>query len=165
MSTKTYPPSGIARENYASLDGLRAYAAIGIVMMHVQVNMAVKPSLNVFTERVIPWLVFTFWLVYAIGSHDFVLNNKVVKYLSSISMEIYLCHMMFYRVACMLHIDRFIHQCDALYVITFIVTLAGAICFSHFVKYYIFPFSEKFLKRILSCFRKSVTLQHKNITN
>ena len=27
-----------SRENYSSLDGLRAYAAIGIVLMHVQAN-------------------------------------------------------------------------------------------------------------------------------
>lgn len=39
--------------------------------------------------------VFTAWLMYAIGSKDIVLNNKVAKYLSGISMEIYLCHMMF----------------------------------------------------------------------
>lgn len=347
MSKKLTPPtSGISRENYASLDGLRAYAAIGIVMMHVQANIAVKPSVNVLTEKVIPWFtdftllfmvisafsmccgyydrvkngeitpakfyakryhrtcpffammvliafvmdpswstfcqsfanltmcfnllpnpeievigvgwflgtVFTFymlfpfftfllnnkkrgwmvlglslvfcyiaityfsspnivvgpigrrniiysapffisggmiylyrhaikqwvekywivalavcialtilmfvvsfkkfeifpdlmlfsaWLMYALGAKDVVLNNKIVKYLSGISMEIYLCHMMFYRVAGMLHFDRFIHQCDVLYISTFIVTLVGAICFSHIVKYYMFPFLGK----------------------
>ena len=37
------------------MDGLRAYAAIGIVLMHVQANMAVKPSANVLTSEVIPW--------------------------------------------------------------------------------------------------------------
>ena len=29
------------RENYSSLDGLRAYAAVGIVLMHVQVNLMI----------------------------------------------------------------------------------------------------------------------------
>ena len=342
MSKKITPPnSGIARENYASLDGLRAYAAIGIVMMHVQANIALKPSVNVLTKKVIPWFtdftllfmvisafsmccgyydrvksgeitpakfyakryhrawpffammvmiafamdpswstfcqsfadltmcfnllpnpeievigvgwflgtVFTFyllfpfftflldskkrgwmvlglsmvfcyiattyfsspnivvepisrrniiysapffisggmiylyrhaikrwvercwlvalivcvgltilkfvvtfkefeilpdlilfsvWLMYALGAKDIVLNNKIVKYLSGISMEIYLCHMMFYRVAMMMRIDRFVQQQDALYVLTLTVTLVGAICFSHIVKYYIF---------------------------
>ena len=47
-------------------------------------------------------IVFTAWLIYAIGSKDIVLNNRVAKYLSGISMEIYLCHMMFFRVASML---------------------------------------------------------------
>ena len=59
-------------------------------------------------------LVFTAWLMYAIGSKNIVLNNKVVKYLSGISMEIYLCHMMFYRVSSMLHLERFIHNNDML---------------------------------------------------
>lgn len=85
-------------------------------------------------------LVFTAWLMYAIGSKDIVLNNKVVKYLSGISMEIYLCHMMFYRVSSMLHLKKFIHNNDMLYVATCIATLIGAICFSHVVKYYVFPF-------------------------
>lgn len=341
MSKKLTPPiSGIARENYASLDGLRAYAAIGIVIMHVQANIAVKPSVNVLTEKVIPWftdftllfmvisafsmccgyydkvkngeitpakfyakryhrtwpffammvmiafvmepswstfcqsfadltmcfnllpnpeievigvgwflgtvftfymlfpfftflldnkkrgwmvlglslvfcyiaityfsspnivvepigkrniiysapffisggmaylyrlaikrlvekywivaltvcitltilnfmvsfkkfeilpnlIVFSAWLMYALGAKDIILNNKITKYLSGISMEIYLCHMMFYRVAGMLHLERLVQQQDVLYALTLIVTLSGAICFSHIVKYYI----------------------------
>ena len=85
-------------------------------------------------------LVFAAWLMYAIGSKDIVLNNKVAKYLSGISMEIYLCHMMFFRVASMFHLDKFIHNNDMLYVATCIATLIGAICFSHIIKYYMFPY-------------------------
>lgn len=87
-------------------------------------------------------IVFAAWLIYAIGSKDVVLNNRVAKYLSGISMEIYLCHMMFFRVASLLHLDKFIHNNDMLYVATCIATLFGAICFSHVVKYYVFPFME-----------------------
>lgn len=43
------------RENYSSLDGLRAYAAVGIVLMHVQANLMIKPSDNFLTCNVIPW--------------------------------------------------------------------------------------------------------------
>jgi len=88
-------------------------------------------------------IVFATWLMYAIGSKDMVLNNRIVKYLSGISMEIYLCHMMFYRVVSMIHLDKFIGQCDVLYVVTCIGSLIGAICFSHIVKYDVFPFMEK----------------------
>lgn len=85
MSKKLTPPiSGIARENYASLDGLRAYAAIGIVMMHVQANIAVKPSVNVLTEKVIPWFTdFTllFMVISAFsmccGYYDKVKNGEI----------------------------------------------------------------------------------------
>ena len=90
-------------------------------------------------------IVFATWLMYAIGSKDMVLNNRIVKYLSGISMEIYLCHMMFYRVVGMIHLDKFIEQCDVLYVVTCIGTLIGAICFSHVVKYDVFPFVEKWM--------------------
>ena len=93
-------------------------------------------------------LVFTAWLMYAIGSKNIVLNNKVVKYLSGISMEIYLCHMMFYRVSSMLHLERFIHNNDMLNVATCIATLIGAICFSHVIKYYVFTsIGNKYYKR------------------
>lgn len=93
-------------------------------------------------------LVFAAWLMYAIGSKNIVLNNKVVKYLSGISMEIYLCHMMFFRVASMFHLERSIHNNDMLNVATCIATLIGAICFSHVVKYYSFRYLENSLKAI-----------------
>lgn len=89
-------------------------------------------------------LIFTAWLMYSIGSHDFVLNNRIVKYLSGISMEIYLCHMMFYRVVSMAHFDRFVHDNDLLYIVTCLGTLAGAICFSHVIKYFMFPALQKY---------------------
>ena len=40
----------------------------------------------------------------------------------------------------MLYLDKFIHNKDMLYVATCIATLIGAICFSHVIKYYVFPF-------------------------
>lgn len=94
------------------------------------------------------FIVFAAWLIFAIGSKDIVLNNRVVKYLSGISMEIYLCHMMFFRIANMLHLDKFIHNNDMMYVATCIATLIGAICFSHFIKYYVFRYLENSSKVI-----------------
>ena len=117
------------------------------VEKHWLAILAVCIVLNI-TKFAFPWkglynlpelVVFSAWLIYAIGAKDVVLNNRVVKYLSGISMEIYLCHMMFFRVASMLHMERFVHQQDVLYVLTCIATLIGAICFSHVVKYYVFP--------------------------
>ena len=117
------------------------------VEKHWLAILAVCIVLNI-TKFAFPWkglynlpelVVFSAWLIYAIGAKDVVLNNRVVKYLSGISMEIYLCHMMFFRVASMLHLERFVHQQDVLYVLTCIATLIGAICFSHVVKYYVFP--------------------------
>lgn len=47
--------SSVNRENYSCLDGLRGYAAIGIVMTHVLANIRVKPDMGILTEGVIPW--------------------------------------------------------------------------------------------------------------
>ena len=53
--TQLTPISAKVRENYSSLDGLRAYAAVGIVLMHVLANLMIKPSDNILTGNVIPW--------------------------------------------------------------------------------------------------------------
>ena len=42
-------------EHYRALDGLRAYAAIGIVMMHVLASLPNKPSENLLTQTIIPF--------------------------------------------------------------------------------------------------------------
>ena len=51
--TQLTPISAKVRENYSSLDGLRAYAAVGIVLMHVLANLMIKPSDNILTCNVI----------------------------------------------------------------------------------------------------------------
>lgn len=43
------------KEHYSSLDGIRAYAAIGIVLMHILANISVKPSENYCTQTLIPF--------------------------------------------------------------------------------------------------------------
>ena len=85
------------------------------------------------------------WLVYAIGSKTKVLHNKYIDYLSGISMEIYLCHMLSFRAASMLHLSEYIDQPDILYIITCIMTLTVAIVFSHIVKYKVLPRIEPYL--------------------
>ena len=81
--------------------------------------------------------VFTLWLVYAIGSADFVLNNRIVRYLSGISMEVYLAHMVVYRVVEKLRLEDFVGQRDALYAVVSLLTILGAVCFAHVVKYWV----------------------------
>lgn len=92
---------------------------------------------NPFIYYVLELLLFTLWLLYAIGSKDVVLNNKVVKYLSNISMEIYLAHMVIYRAAEKVHLENYIEQNDILYIITALLTIIGVICFAHIMKFYI----------------------------
>lgn len=90
-----------------------------------------------FVNYLLELLLFTLWLLYAIGSKDMVLNNKVVKYLSGISMEIYLSHMVIYRVVEKVHLENFISQHDVLYIVTALLTIFGVVCFAHVMKYYV----------------------------
>lgn len=93
------------------------------------------------------WALFSLWLVYAIGSVDKILNNKVVKYLSSISMEIYLAHMVIFRVIEKVHLENYIAQPDLLYVLTSVLTLAGVICFAHVMKFYVVKYMMRKLTK------------------
>lgn len=88
-----------------------------------------------FPAYVVEVMLFALWLAYAVGAKDIVLKNKVVKYLSGISMEIYLAHMVLFRVVEKVHVERFIHQADLLYIVTCLVTIIGVICFAHVMKY------------------------------
>ena len=80
---------------------------------------------------------FSLWLAYAIGSSDSVLNNSVARYVSGISMEVYLAHMVVYRVVEKLRLEELIGQRDALYAVVSLLTILGAVCFAHVVKYWV----------------------------
>ncbi|MDE6782264.1 MAG: acyltransferase [Paramuribaculum sp.] len=42
-------------KRFEALDGLRAYACIGIVLMHILANITPKPDTNILTASIIPW--------------------------------------------------------------------------------------------------------------
>lgn len=46
------------------------------------------------------WLLVLYlpWLCYAIGTDSIILNNKIMKYLGGISLELYLAQMLLFRV-------------------------------------------------------------------
>ena len=49
---------------------MRAFAAIGIVMMHVQANLTIKPTSNYLTDTIIPFFtdfVYLFMMISAFG--------------------------------------------------------------------------------------------------
>ena len=88
-------------------------------------------------------LLFGIWLVYAISGERKWLSNKVVKYLSGISMEIYLSHMVLFRCTEKLGLDGLTNSTNANYVIATVFTLVSTICFCHIVKYKILSVFEK----------------------
>ena len=61
-------------------------------------------------------------------------ENKLIKHLSSISFEVYLSHMMIYRVLEKLKINHMFGLNTISYGVTVVLTLAGAIAFSYIAK-------------------------------
>ena len=62
-------------------------------------------------------------------------------------MEIYLCHMMFFRIVEKLAVDRLTRSMEFNYLISTICTLGLAIVFSHIVKYKMFPYINEIIRK------------------
>ncbi|MDE7024477.1 MAG: acyltransferase [Paramuribaculum sp.] len=55
---------------FNNLNGVRAIASMGILMMHYFANLDIKPEMGILTQRIIPWFtnfVFLFFVVSAFG--------------------------------------------------------------------------------------------------
>lgn len=124
------PVSGFVRSNFA-------LSCIITIILTVCFFAFRDNADNLFLRYMLELLLFTSWLSYAIGSPDIVLNNKTVRYISSISMEIYLAHMVIYRVVEKAHLENYIQQHDILYIVTALLTIVGVICFAHVMKFYV----------------------------
>lgn len=79
-------------------------------------------------------ILFSLWLIYAIGSNGIVLNNSFVRFISSISMEIYLCHMVIFRVLERAHMNYLFGMGMLSYAITTVLVLIGAILLSLLIR-------------------------------
>lgn len=80
-------------------------------------------------------LLYTLWLMCAVAENvsnrrSTLLNNKVTRFFSGISMEIYLCHMMVFRIVEKLHLKHYINNDDWNYWVTCLLVLVGAVAFS-----------------------------------
>lgn len=73
-------------------------------------------------------------LIAALGNRGKVLDNRVTKFFSSISMEIYLCHMVIFRMIEKTHINTILDDGWLQYVVTVVLTIFGATVFSVIVK-------------------------------
>ena len=73
-------------------------------------------------------------IIFAITTNGKLGENKLLKILSSISFEVYLSHMMIYRVLEKLKINHMFGLNSISYGVTAVLTLAGAIAFSCIAK-------------------------------
>lgn len=75
--------------------------------------------------------IFAVFLIYAIGDKKRkILNNRITGFLSGISMEIYLCHMVIFRIIEKLRLTHLFGTGIISYIATCIVTIIGAVLFS-----------------------------------
>lgn len=112
------------------------------------VILLVTTSLSIYKCETIDVLLliplFSLWIMYAmtkgvsIMGHRF-LNNRVMKFLGGISMEIYLTHMMILRGLEYLHLERYITDGNIFYIVTYCIGMVLTILFAFVVKTYIFP--------------------------
>lgn len=89
-------------------------------------------------------LITAAWLSYAMGTEGAILNNCFTRYLSGISLEIYLCHMACFRVVAFLRIPNYIDNIYVIYVISCILTILISIIVSHMAKYHVLPLVSKY---------------------
>lgn len=90
-------------------------------------------------------LMFAILLTYALKEKNIVLDNPFTRYISKISMEIYLCHMVIFRIVEKLHLEQHVANVDLLYVITCIGVIIGAVCFAKCSRdYLINPLMKRF---------------------
>lgn len=112
---------------------------ISCLLLTIVFNFVPEIHQTVFGRNLPRLILYSAWLCYALGSSQWLLNNRITAYLSSISMEIYLCHMVLFRVVEKMHVETFVTDCNLNYIITSFMTLVGAIMFSHAAKYWILP--------------------------
>lgn len=122
------------------LEGVKQYLLLTLCIV-LSVLFFVFPEVRKtrFGALVSELVLFASWLIYALGSKDLILNNRVVRFISGISMEVYLCHMVMFRVVERIHIERFITDGDILYILTCCLVIMGTIVFSWFMKKYAIP--------------------------
>ena len=62
------------------------------------------------------------------------MHNKVIDFLSNISMEIYLCHMVMFRLVEKIHLERIIKDENVLFATVCILGIGLAVAFSYLMK-------------------------------
>lgn len=118
---------------------------LGITVM----ALVLWPEIENWLEPFICMAIFSMWIFYAISVDDILLNNKILKYMAKISLEIYLCHMFVYRVLEKLHVIYILGHGYLGYFfmvgLTFIGSVIVSLCIRKMIEYI-----EHVVKQIIS---------------
>lgn len=96
-------------------------------------------------------VIFVFWVIYAMSGGIAIkgfklLDNKVASFLGGLSMEIYLCHMVMFRIVEKVHLEKYLHNAHLFYWTTCVLGILMAIVFSYVVTKMIFPKCGKLIE-------------------
>lgn len=103
----------------------------------------------VLTKETEPWFILSLipiyasWNVLCIAKEPKIFCNKLTKFLSDISMEIYLLHMIVFRVVEKVHLENYIDNSQFLFVAYTIAVLTLVVVASWVTHFYILPKAEK----------------------
>lgn len=103
-----------------------------IIFLLIVVALAVAWYLNKINciSIIVNLLLFSSIICYAISVKSKILNNRVTRFISGISFEMYLSHMVIFRVVEKLQLSRMIENDVLEYCITTILVIIGVIVFS-----------------------------------
>ncbi len=97
---------------------------------------------------VIPMLVVcSLWLIYAVGNRHKWMQNRVFNFLSNISLEIYLCHMIFFRIIEKLNPENYIADANIRYLVVCVTGIGATVVFSYYAKKVIGILTSAAIKR------------------
>ena len=116
---------------------------LGLVAVGTVVQLVWHPAI-LGENRLYQMLLFAVWIVYAMSGGFSIngvkfLDNPLMKFLGDISMEIYLTHMMMFRLVEKIHLENKIGDQDWLFVATYTIGITLSIVFAWTVKNKVFP--------------------------
>lgn len=91
------------------------------------------------------FILFMFWLTYAIGVNSKFLSNKFMKFFSNISLELYLAQMVIFRIVEKFNLLYVFGDGWLSFLLTFLLVIIGLVVFIQVYKY-LFDIVKKFLR-------------------
>lgn len=113
------------------MKGIRHYLLLLFCLVYTTLFFAFPEARQgLFPQLVAEIVLFGSWLVYALSAKDWILNNRLVQFISGLSMEVYLCHMVMFRLVEKAHLERIVTDVDWLYAVTCVIVIASALAFA-----------------------------------
>lgn len=112
-----------------------------ILLISIIIFYVLPKSENLFIFRILPMCIML--IIYAISFESKILDNKLTTFISRISLEIYLCHMVIFRVVEKLNFTHLVSNNLLSYIITYIGVTIGAIMFSYIFKLLLKKINER----------------------